>query len=228
MTLETIRTMLVDDHAVVRSGYRTYLEQVPGFEVVAEADTADDAYLQYKRLRPDIVIMDIMLPGASGIDASRRILAHDPAARILVFSMYSSPAFLQQSLDVGVMGVVGKDCSPDTLRDAAIAVANGERFMDASMAQSLVFSRYDPRQKVMDNLSPREFEILSFMVSGATGEEIAEALSLSVKTVANRASAIRQKMGVSSDIQLLKIAAAAGVVPWIAAGTSLGNGPGRR
>lgn len=220
MTLETIRTMLVDDHAVVRSGYRTYLQQVPGFEVIAEAETADDAYSQYKRLRPDIVIMDIRLPGASGIDASRRILAHDPNARILVFSMYSSPAFLQQALDVGVMGVVGKECSPDTLRDAAIAVAHGERYMDGSMAQSLVFSKYDPRQKVMDTLSPREFEILHLMVSGATGEEIADTLSLSAKTIANRASTIRQKLGVASDIQLLKIAASAGVVPWIGPGGS--------
>lgn len=216
MTLDTIRTMLVDDHAVVRSGYRAFLEQLTGFEVVAEAGTADEAYHGYRRLEPDIVIMDIRLPGASGIDASRRILAYDPRARILVFSMYSSPTFVRQALDVGVLGVVGKECGPDTLRDAAIVVARGERYLDRSLAQALAFSKYDAAKSALDTLSPREFEILQLMVSGASGEQIASTLSLSTKTVANRASAVRQKLGVSSDIQLLRLAASAGVVPWIA------------
>lgn len=215
MTLETIRTMLVDDHAVVRSGYRAYLERVPGFEVVLEAGTADEAYLGYRRLEPDIVIMDIRLPGASGIEASRRILAFDSRARILVFSMYSGPSFVRQALDVGVLGVVGKDCSPDALRDAAVVVARGERYLDRPLAQALAFSKYDAAKNALEALSPREFEILQLMVSGASGEQIATTLSLSTKTIANRASAIRQKLGVSSDIQLLKLAASAGVVPWI-------------
>ncbi|HSI58484.1 MAG TPA: response regulator transcription factor [Ideonella sp.] len=215
MNTETIRTLIVDDHAVVRSGYRSYLQQVQGFQVVAEADSADEAYAQYKRLHPDVVIMDIMLQGASGIDASRRILSNHPGAKILIFSMYASPVLLQQALDVGVLGAVGKQCDPDTLREAAIAVARGDRYLDASMAQSLVFSKYDRGQKAFDSLSQREFEIFLLLISGAPGDEIAEALSLSVKTIANRASIIRQKLGVSSDIQLVKLAAAAGVVPWI-------------
>lgn len=215
MNTETIRTLIVDDHAVVRSGYRAYLQQVPCFEVVAEAESADEAYAQYKRMHPDVVIMDIMLQGASGIDASRRILSNHPGAKILIFSMYASPVLLQQALDVGVLGAVGKQCDPDTLREAAIAVARGNRYLDASMAQSLVFSRYDRGQKVFDSLSPREFEIFLLMVSGAPCDDIAEALNLSAKTIANRASIIRQKLGVASDIQLVKLAAGAGVVPWI-------------
>lgn len=207
-----IRVMLVDDHAVVRSGYRTYLEQLPDFEVVAEADNADDAYAVYKRVRPGLVVMDIRLPGASGIEASRRILAHDPAARILLFSMYSSTSFLRQALEIGVKGMVGKECNPDTLRDAAIAIAHGKPYVDPQLAQALVF---DTHANPLDALSPREFEILQFMVAGASAEEIGQALNVSVKTVANRASTIRQKLGADSDIQLLKIAAAAGVVPWI-------------
>ena len=215
MTIETIRTLIVDDHAVVRSGYRSFLQQVPGFEVVAEAENADDAYAQYKRWHPDVVIMDIMLQGASGIDASRRILATHAGARILIFSMYASPVLLQQALDVGVLGAVGKHCDPDTLREAAVAVAQGRRYLDPGMAQSLVFSKYDLEKKAVHALSPREFEIFLMLISGSTGDEIAEALSLSVKTIANRASAIRQKLGVSSDIQLVKLAHEAGIVPWI-------------
>lgn len=215
MSTATIRTLIVDDHAVVRSGYRSYLEQVPGFQVVAEADCANEAYVQYKRLHPDVVIMDIMLQGASGIDASRRILSNHPAAKILIFSMYVSPVLLQQALNIGVLGAVGKQCDPDTLREAAIAVARGDRYLDASMAQSLVFSRYDRGPKIFDALSPREFEIFLLLISGAPVEEIAQALNLSTKTIANRASMIRQKLGASSDIQLVKLAAAAGVVPWL-------------
>lgn len=215
MISSPIRALIVDDHAVVRSGYRSYLQQLPGFEVVAEAGSADDAYAQYKRHYPDVVIMDIMLQGASGIDASRRILAHHPGARILIFSMYASPALLQQALGVGVLGAVGKQCDADTLRNAALAVARGDRYLDSSMAQSLVFARFDRGQKAFECLSQREFEIFLMLISGAPGDEIAEALSLSVKTIANRASMIRQKLGASSDIQLVKLAAAAGVVPWI-------------
>lgn len=210
----TIRTLIVDDHAVVRSGYRTYLQQMSGFEVVAEAESADDAYLQYKRHLPDVVIMDIMMPGASGIDASRRILATHPQARILIFSMYSSPVFVQQALDIGALGIVGKDCDADTLREAVATVARGDKYLDGKMAQSLVFSRYDEGKRVFETLSAREFEILQLMMSGATMEQISATLSLSGKTVANRASMIRQKLGVATDIQLVKMAAAAGVVPW--------------
>lgn len=215
MNTETIRTLIVDDHAVVRSGYRSYLEQLPEFQVVAEADNANEAYAQYKRLQPDLVIMDIMLHGASGIDASRRILTSHPGAKILIFSMYASPVLLQQALDVGVLGAVGKECDPDTLRQAAIAVARGNRYLDPAMAQALVFSRLERGHKAFDTLSAREFEIFLLLISGAPVEDIAQALSLSAKTIANRASSIRRKLGVGSDIQLVKLAAAAGMVPWI-------------
>jgi len=223
MNTETIRTLIVDDHAVVRSGYRTYLREVPGFDVVAEAENADDAYAQYKRFRPDVVIMDIMMQGASGIDASRRILSHHPGAKILIFSMYASPALLHQALDVGVLGAVGKQCDPDTLRAATIAVSRGERYLDGSTAQSLVFSKYDRDREVLGSLSPREFEIFLMLVSGASGDETARALSLSAKTIANRISMIRQKLGVSSDVELIKLAAMANIVPWIRPFAASGN-----
>ena len=215
MSGDTVRTMIVDDHAVVRTGYRNYLQQLPDFDVVAEAETADEAYLLFKRHQPDIVIMDIMLGGASGLDASRRILAAAPGARILIFSMYSSPVLLQQALDIGVLGAVGKDSPPDVLCEAAIAVSRGRRYLDAAVAQSLVFSKYDLESKVFGALSPREFEIFQMLVAGMTPDAISESLNLSSKTIANRLSIVRQKLGVSSDIQLVKLAASIGVVPWL-------------
>lgn len=219
MNKKSTSTLIVDDHAVVRSGYRTYL-QSEGFDVVAEADTADEAYRQYKTHRPDVVIMDIMLPGASGIEASRRILSHHPGARILMFSMYSSPVLIQQALDVGALGVVGKECDPDVLVQAAATVAQGRRYLDSNLAQALVFFRYDQKRTVFESLSAREFEILQMMVSGADYEAIGTTLKLSAKTIANRASMIRQKLGVSTDIQLVRLAAEAGVVTWAPAVTA--------
>lgn len=224
MNTASIRTLIVDDHAVVRSGYRTYLEG-EGFEVVAEADTADEAYVQYKRHQPDVVIMDIMLPGASGIEASRRILSHDEGARILMFSMYSSPVLIQQALEIGALGVVGKECDPAVLVRAAATVARGQRYLDSALAQALVFFRYDQKRSIFESLSPREFEILQMMVSGAHYEAIGKALKLSAKTIANRASMIRQKLGASTDIQLVRLAAEAGVVPWAPAVTASPAGP---
>lgn len=212
---ETIRTMLVDDHAVVRSGYRTYLEAIPGFTVVAEAETADEAVSRYRRLFPDVVIMDIMLRGASGIDASRRIIAIHPGAKILVFSMYDSPVLLQQALDVGVLGAVGKECDPATLREAAVAVSRGERYLEEAVAESLEFANCTDSENLLRTLTPREFEVFMQLVSGSSGAETADALSLASKTVANLASLVRQKLGVTSDVQLVKLAADAGIVSWI-------------
>lgn len=215
MNDQPIRVLIVDDHAVVRSGYRTFLEQMGGFEVVAEADNAAEAYAQYKRWKTDIVIMDIMLPGASGIDASRRILSFDRDARILVFSMYAEPIVIRQAIGLGVLGMLSKDSPPERLCEAAIAVARGQRYLGGDLAMSVAFPTRSTREDIVEKLSPREFEIFQMLVSGATTEDIAQALSLSTKTIANRLSTIRQKLDANSDIQLVKMAAALGIVPWI-------------
>jgi DNA-binding NarL/FixJ family response regulator len=215
MSSPAIRTLIVDDHAVVRSGYARYLEEAGGFQIVAEAATASDAYTQYKLLRPDIVIMDVMLPGASGIDASRRILDLDPGARILIFSMYSQPALMRQALDVGVLGALTKDSAPEILCEAATAVAAGQRYLGGPLARALVFSQQTPSRRLFEELPPREFEICRLLLNGATVDEIAQTLNLSSKTVANRLSMVRQKLQVATDIQLVKLAASAGMVPWI-------------
>lgn len=210
-----VRVMLVDDHAVVRSGYRRLIENTPGFEVVAEASSADEAYAMYKAHRPSVVIMDIMLPGASGIDATRRILALFPDARILIFSMYSQAAFSQPALEAGALGIITKDSDPDELIEAVAQVAAGRRYLSRSIAQTLAFSKLSAKHGIFETLSPREFEICRLMLAGLRLEEIAQQLKLSPKTIANRLSQIRRKLDVGSDIELVRLASEVGLVPWI-------------
>jgi DNA-binding NarL/FixJ family response regulator len=211
----TIKALIVDDHAVVRSGYGRYLEQEGEFEVVAEAASGAEAYAQYKRVLPDIVILDVMLPGASGLDASRRILGSDPHARILIFSMYSQPTLIRQALDIGVLGAVSKDSAPEVLCDAARAVARGQGYLDGKLARAMIFTRQTPERRLFEELPAREFEICRMLLNGSTVDDIARALSLSPKTVANRLTMLRQRLNVTTDIQLVKLAAAAGMVSWI-------------
>lgn len=210
-----VRVMLVDDHAVVRSGYRRLIENSPGFEVVAEASSADEAYALYKAHRPSVVIMDIVLPGASGIDATRRILAMYPDARILIFSMYSHAAFSHPAIEAGAFGLITKDSDPSELIEAVAQVAAGRRYLSRTIAQTLAFSKLSARHGIFATLSPREFEICRLMLSGRRLEEIAQQLKLSPKTVANRLSQIRRKLEISSDIELVRLASEVGLVPWI-------------
>lgn len=210
-----LRVMLVDDHAVVRTGYRRLLEFHGGIEIVAEAADADAAYAAYKRVGPDITIMDVMLPGVSGIEATRRIIAFDAAARILVFSMYAQPAIARQAIDAGALGFLTKDCPPDEMLAAVEAVRNGQRYLGARVAQSLALLSLEKRPASFEALTPREFEICNLLLSGRRIEEIAASLSISAKTVSNQLSLARQKLGVDSDVGLAQAAARAGLLPWL-------------
>lgn len=223
-----IRTLLVDDHAVVRSGCRAYLGSEAGFDVVGEAASADAACRAYRTLAPDLVIMDVVLAGSSGIEASRRILAHDPAARILAFAVRPTPVVVKQALDAGVLGVVGKESSAKALCEAARAVAAGGRFLEGRLAQALVFAQQGLGRGSFATLTPREFDVVQMLLAGMAPAQIAAACNLSAKTVANVLSAVRTKLAVQSDIQLVKLAAEVGLVPWIdTAAAAIGAAPDR-
>jgi two-component system, NarL family, invasion response regulator UvrY len=215
MNVRQTRILLVDDHEVVRTGYRTLLEMNEALAVVAEAGSADDAYAAYRKHRPDVVVMDIMLPGSSGIEATRRIVAFDEQARVLMFTMCSHPTVVQQALDAGAMGVLTKDSPADALVDGVQSIARGKRVLSRLVAESVAFSHYLPESKLFGYLTPREFEMCRLLVSGHSIERIAEQLNLSPKTVANKLSTARRKLDVNSDIELVKLASEVGLVPWV-------------
>jgi two-component system, NarL family, invasion response regulator UvrY len=206
-----ISILLVDDHPVVRQGYRRVLEHQSDFRVVAEADNATGAYSAFKRHAPDIVVMDISMPGASGLEAIRNIRSRDSHARILVFSMHSEPAQVKAAFKAGASGYVTKSSEPATLIRAIRTVARGERAMSDDIAHILATDSLAPPRSTLDLLGEREIEILRQVAAGATKEQIAANLNLSTKTVQNYHYLVKAKTGVRTDAQLVRLAVACGL-----------------
>jgi two-component system, NarL family, invasion response regulator UvrY len=212
MSRETIRVLIVDDHAIVREGYRALLAKHEGIKVVGEACDAASAYQCYKNTRPDVVIMDISMPGRGGIDAIEHIREFDPHARVLVFTVHSGAAYALQAFSAGAKGYVTKSSPPDLLVRAVRDIAEGRVAICPEISEALAFDRVLEDKTGLKGLSPREFEILRMILDTKSTDEIALALNLSRKTVANYHYAIRSKLGVDSDIELLYFGLRQGLV----------------
>jgi DNA-binding NarL/FixJ family response regulator len=212
---DAVTVLLVDDHAVVREGYRRLLERSTSIRVVGEAADAQAAYIAFIEHDPQVTVMDISLPGASGIDSLRRIRVRDPAARVLMFSMHEEPVFALRAFEAGARGYITKAAAPETLVEAVLTVARGERYVTGRVAQELALRKAAQPGGGDGGLSPREFEVLRMLVAGRSLGEIAESLGLTAKTVANHQSSLRHKLGAGSALQLLQAAARLGITPGV-------------
>lgn len=201
-----IRVMLVDDHAVVRAGYRMLLRNSNEIEVIAEADNGEQACKQYTDLQPDVVIMDLSLPGIGGLEAIRRIIARDPDARVLVFSMHEDTIFVEQALQAGAHGYMTKSGAPEALIEAVRTLMTGKTYLDKNIAERLAFQKMRGRNTPFSGLSTREFEIFCLLAEGHNTNEIAKRLSLSYKTVANYSTQIKSKLEVTSIAEIARLA----------------------
>ena len=208
---QNISILLVDDHPVVRQGYRRVLENQSDFRVVDEADSAASAYAAFKAHAPDIVVMDISMQGASGLEAIRNIRSRNQRARILVFSMHSEAALVKAAFNAGASGYVTKSSEPATLVRAIRSVARGERAMSDDVALALAEESLNPSQSILDRLGEREIEILRQLAAGSTTEQIAANLNLSTKTVQNYHYLVKAKTGLHTDAQLVRLAVACGL-----------------
>lgn len=208
-----ITVLLVDDHAVVREGYRRLLERTQDIRVVAEAATGEDAYRLYAEVRPDVVVLDLSLPGIGGLEACRRIVARDEAARILVFSMHDDVMFSSRALKTGARGYVTKASAPEVLVEAVRTVAAGRVYLSQDIATELAIHTLPGGQSPVQSLSAREFEVFRLLVEGHSVADIARILSLSQKTVANYQSSLRQKLDVSNTTQAVRLAMSYGLFP---------------
>ena len=201
-----IRILLVDDHAVVRAGYQMLLEQSDKIEIIAEASSGEQASKLFSDLNPDVVVMDLSLPGISGLEAIRRIMRKDPNAKILVFSMHEDTVFVDQALRAGARGYLTKSSAPKTLIKAIEEIAGGRIHIDDRVVQHLAFQKARDEVGPFSSLSTREFEIFCLLAEGLNTNEIATRLSIGYKTVANYSSQIKNKLQVNTTAELARLA----------------------
>lgn len=201
-----IRLLLVDDHAVVREGYRRLLERRTDLKIVGEAENAAEGYRLFKETSPDVAILDLSLPDMGGIELIMRLLQREPEARILAFSMHRDPLFATQALRAGALGYVTKSCAPEVLVKAVYQVAARQRVLSPDIAPELALALLDGSDDPCRDLTPREFEILRLVLGGKHAEEIGAALHISPKTVQNTHYQVKAKLGVKSDIEMMRLA----------------------
>lgn len=207
-----IRVLLADDHAVVRTGFKTLLNSADNIQVVAEAETGEQACQNYALHDPDVVIMDLSMPGIGGLEAIRRIRSRDPGAAILVFSMHDETAFVDKALQAGAKGYISKNNNPEVLLAAVDSISKGETYLDHKLAQSLVLQKARGHQDVFSSLTTREFEIFCLLAQGKTAQETAKELAISYKTVANYSTQIKSKLKVKTATELAHLAMRHGII----------------
>ena len=201
-----IKILLVDDHAIVREGYRSLLEKQDNMEIIAEAPSGEEGYQLYKERQPNLVIMDLSLPGQGGLATISRICKYDPAAIILVFTMHQNPALALKSTQAGAKGYITKSSQPDVLIRAIYDVHNGLTALSPDIAQKLIFEKMGGEGAALAELTIREFEIFRMLVEGKSTDNIAKTLNISPKTVSNCHYLIKRKLNVNSDIELTRLA----------------------
>ena len=200
-----MRVLIVDDHPIIVSGCRSLLEGEPDIEVLEAHDGAAglDAFFSDK---PDVGIIDINLPGYSGLELLRRILEREPEARLVIFSMNDDPSVAARAIEAGARGYIAKNDDPALFAGAVKTVANGGRYLHPEMARRIAFLRADPGPDAVSHLSARELEILRLLAAGRTMAQIADLLDVSYKTIANNCTQVKQKLGARSAMDLMRIA----------------------
>jgi len=204
--------VLVDDHVVVRAGVRRLLEQEPLFEVIGEAESGEKAYQIFGELKPDVMVMDLSMPGMGGLEAIRRILMRYEKAKILVLSMHEDLSFANQALKLGAKGYLIKNALADDLVKSIETVSNGEVFLSAEIAKKMAMQSISGDKDPIHELSAREFEIFRLLAEGLDIDAIASTLNISSKTVSNYQTMIKQKLDINSPVELIRYAIKTGVI----------------
>jgi DNA-binding NarL/FixJ family response regulator len=204
--------VLVDDHAVVRAGVRRLLEQEPLFEVIGEAESGEKAYQIFGELKPDVMVIDLSMPGMGGLEAIRRILMRYEKAKILVLSMHEDLSFANQALKLGAKGYLIKNALADDLVKSIETVSNGEVFLSAEIAKKMAMQSISGEKDPIHELSAREFEIFRLLAEGLDIDAIASTLNISSKTVSNYQTMIKQKLDINSPVELIRYAIKTGVI----------------
>ncbi len=207
-----ISVMLVDDHELVRSGVRRLLDDTPGIRVVAEAASGEDALLRVREVRPDVLLMDVNMPGIGGLEATRKLLQMDPGLRIIVCTVHTEEPFPSRLMEAGAVGYLTKDCGIEEIVTAIRVVFAGERYICTSVARQLALSALPgSHNSPFERLSQREMQVMLMVTQGQNVQAISDTLCLSPKTVSTYRHRLFEKLGVLNDIELLRLALRHGV-----------------
>jgi two-component system, NarL family, invasion response regulator UvrY len=214
-----IKVILVDDHAVVRAGFRMLLSTEDTIEVIAEAERGEQACQLYLEKRPDVMVLDLSMPGIGGLETIRRICNRDSNAKILVFSVHNERVYVDRTMNAGAKGYITKHAHPEILIPAIQKIAQGDIYIEQGLLshegalsiESIKTSVTDYKT-IIETLSPREFDVFLLLAKGLTAHKIADELCLGYKTVANYGTQIRTKLKVSSVAELAHIAIGLGVM----------------
>jgi two-component system, NarL family, response regulator NreC len=209
----SIRVLIVDDHAVVRTGLRRVLDAEADIETVAEAPDADRAIFEAIESRPDVVLLDVMMPGKSGIEALPSLLQAVPDAKVLILSMQDDPRYVREAFDAGASGYVLKEAADTEVVGAVRAVASGEQYVHPTLGARMVAADAEARRRSdADPLSDREREVLRLLALGHTNQEIASMLFISVRTAETHRAHIMRKLDLGSRAELVRHALAEGLL----------------
>jgi len=208
-----IRAVVVDDHAVVRSGIRLLLEREDDLEVVGEAGNGKDAIFAVRALKPDVILLDVVMPGESGIDVLPSLLKESPQTKVLVLSMQDDPSYVREAFAAGASGYVLKEAADEEVVAAVREIANGGRYVHPALGARMVTAEAEARAAAeADPLSEREREVLRLLSLGHTNQEIAKMLYISVRTAETHRAHIMQKLRISTRAELVRYALAQGLL----------------
>jgi len=210
-----IKVLLVDDHEVVRAGFRILLSSQPFIGQISDLDRGELVTQEYERFKPDVVVMDLSMPGIGGLETIRRLQKLDSDAIILVYSIHDEAIYVERALEAGAMGYVSKNSAAEVLAEAVKSVAEGKRYIEESLLPEVDDVRHDNIEhyrKVLDLLSPREFDVFCRLAKGMTAHEVAADMHLGYKTIANYNTQIKSKLRVNTAADLANIAVVLGII----------------
>jgi two-component system invasion response regulator UvrY len=214
-----IDVLLIDDHALVRTGIRRLLEDSGQIQITGEADCGEDGVTLAQQLNPDVILMDVSMPGIGGVEACRRILQRDSSQKIIVLTIHNEQTFPKRMLEIGARGYLTKECGVDEMLLAIQQVYNGKAYIAPSIAQQLALSLLPGNQhNPIDRLSRREFQVMLMISHGLTNAAISDKLCLSPKTVSTYRLRLLEKLGAQNEVDLIKIAVEQGMVEFNSSG----------
>lgn len=215
MPEQLIQVLLIDDHELVRSGVEHLLNQDPDIEVIAVGSSGEDAVSLSRKLNPDIILMDVNMPGMGGVEAAKRILLSNPKSKIIALSVHEDGLIPMQLIKLGAKGYLNKGCPVDEMIKAILSVHQGGQYISAEVASKMVFSNAQKTPNAFDNLSERELQITLKLINGHSIQEVARSLSISPKTVNTHRYRMHEKLNVKNDVEMMRLAAQHGLIEGI-------------